>query len=93
MAGVVDHGEGHILIASDIGTTPSILLGVTNSYMSGHVVHTVHDLGRDVIVALHLIEQVPHRVVVDNYQGCETASVGHAEDGIVNSLLWMLFIY
>lgn len=93
MAGVVDHGQGHILIASDIGTTPSVLLCVADSYMSGHVVHTVNYLGRDVVVALHLVEQVPHRVVVDNDQGGETASVGHAEHGIVNSLLWMLFIY
>ena len=92
MTGVVDHGQGHILVASDIGATPCVLFSVTNSYMSGHVINAVHYLGRDVVVALHLIEQVPHGVVVDNDQGGETASVRHAEDGIVNSLLWMLFI-
>ena len=92
MTGVVDHGQGHILVASDIRATPCVLFSVTNSYVSGHVVHTVHDLGRDVVVALHLIEEVPHGVVIDNDQGGETASVGHAQDGIVNSLLWILFI-
>ncbi len=92
MAGVVDHGQSHILVAVDIGTAPSVLLSVANSYMSRHVVHTVHDLGRDVVVALHLIEQVPHGVVVDNDKGGETASVGHSDDGIVNSLFWMLYI-
>ena len=93
MAGVVDHGQGHILVASDIRATPCVLFSVANSYVSGHVVHTVHDLGRDVVVALHLIEEVPHRVVIDNDQCGETASVGHSQDGIVNSLLWILFIY
>jgi hypothetical protein len=92
MAGVVNHGQGHILVASDISATPCLLFSVANSYMSGHVVHSVHDLRRDVVVALHFIEQVPHGVVIDNDQGGETASVGHAEDGIVNSLLWILFI-
>ena len=92
MAGVVNHGQGHILVASDIGTTPSVIFGIANSYMSGHVVHTVNYLRRDIVVALHLIEQVPHGVVVDNDQRGETASMGHTEDGIVDSLLWILFI-
>ena len=69
MAGVVDHGQGDIPVASDIGTTPSVLLGVAYSYMSGHVVHSVDDLGRNVIIAFNFIEQVPHRVVVNDDQG------------------------
>ena len=67
MTRIVNHGQSHVLVLTGI-TTPGEFLGVTHSDMRGNVIHSVHYLLRNVVVALNLIQQIPHRVVVNYNQ-------------------------
>ena len=59
--------------------------------MCGHIIYSVFDLLRDIIVSLYFVEKISHRIVVDDHQTCESTSMWHTENSIVNTIIRLIF--